>query len=68
MQKFSPFYVTYQNIVQYDHDLWKLDDFEKSVLELMTDPAYYKESHDLQNLFLALVLVFMGGEADLHIF
>ena len=39
MQKFSQFYITYRNIVQFDHDLGKLDYFEKSVLELMTDPV-----------------------------
>ena len=38
MQKFSQFYVTYRNIVQIDHNLWMLDYFEKSVLELMADP------------------------------
>ena len=37
MQKFSQFCVTYWNIVRFDHDLWKLDYFEKSVLELMAD-------------------------------
>ena len=35
MQKFSQFYVAYRNIVQFDHNLWKLDYFEKSVLEFM---------------------------------
>ena len=39
MQKIGQFYVTYQNIVQFDHNLWKLDYFEKSVLELMADPV-----------------------------
>ena len=39
MQKFSQFYVTYQNIVQFDHDLGKLDYFEKSVLKLMAGPV-----------------------------
>ena len=39
MQKFSQFYVTYRNIVQFDSKLWKLDYFEKSVLELMADPV-----------------------------
>ena len=39
MQKFSQFYVKYRNIVQFDHDLWKLDYFEKSVFELMTNPV-----------------------------
>ena len=39
MQKFSQFYATYQNIVQFDYKLWKLDYFEKSVLELMADPV-----------------------------
>ena len=29
MQKFSEFYVTYRNIVQFDYKLWKLDYFEK---------------------------------------
>ena len=45
MQKFSQFYVTYQNIVQFDHDLGKLDYFEKSVLELMAGPVF---THILQ--------------------
>ena len=40
MQKFSQFYVTYRNIVQFDHDLGKLDFFEKSVLKLMAGPVY----------------------------
>ena len=39
MQKIRQFYVIYQNIVQFDHSLWKLDYFEKSVLELMFDPV-----------------------------
>ena len=39
MQKFSQFCVTYRNIVRFDHDLWKLHYFEKSVLELMADPV-----------------------------
>ena len=38
MQKFSQFYVLYRNTVQFEHNLWKLDCFEKSVLELMADP------------------------------
>ena len=41
MQKFSKFYVTYRNIVQFDHDLGKLDYFEKSVLKLMASPVQY---------------------------
>ena len=40
MQKFSQFYVAYRNIVQFNHSLWKLDYFEKSVLELMADPVH----------------------------
>ena len=40
MQKFSQFYVTYRNIVQFDHDLGKLDYFEKSVLKLMAGPVH----------------------------
>ena len=39
MQKFSQFYVTYRNIVQFDHDFGKLDYFEKSVLKLMAGPV-----------------------------
>ena len=39
MQKFSQFYVTYRNIVQFEYKSWKLDHFEKSVLELMADPV-----------------------------
>ena len=39
MQKFSQFYITYRNIVQFDHDLGKLDYFEKRVLELMAGPV-----------------------------
>ena len=39
MQKVSQFYVTYRNIMQFDHNLWKLDYFETSVLELMADPV-----------------------------
>ena len=39
MQKFSQFYVTYRNIVQFDHNLGKLDYFEKSVLKLMAGPV-----------------------------
>ena len=46
MQKFSQFYVLYQNIVQFDHSSWKLDYFEKSVLELMADQVHAsKEKH-----------------------
>ena len=41
MQKFSQFYVTYWNIVQFNHDLGKLDYFEKSVLKLMAGPVVY---------------------------
>ena len=48
MQKFSQFYVTYRNIVQFESKLWKLDYFEKSVLELMADPVRGRE---LQNGF-----------------
>ena len=40
MQKFSQFYVTFRNIVQFDYKLWKLDYLKKSVLELMADPVY----------------------------
>ena len=40
MQKFSQFYVTYRNIVQFDHNFWKLEYFEKSVLELMAGPVH----------------------------
>ena len=43
MQKFSQFYVTYRNIVQFEYKLWKLDYFEKSVLELMADPVVQNE-------------------------
>ena len=43
MQKFSQFYVTYRNIVQFDHNLWKLDYSEKSVLELLADPVITQE-------------------------
>ena len=39
MLKFSQFYVTYRNIVQFDLYLGKLDYFEKSVLKLMADPV-----------------------------
>ena len=46
MQKFCQFYVTYRNIVQFEYTLWKLDYFEKSVLELMADPVY------IHNFFL----------------
>ena len=42
MQKFSQFYVTYRNIVQFDHDLGKVDYFEKSVLKLMAGPVAHK--------------------------
>ena len=53
MQKFSQFYVLYRNTVQFEHNLWKLDCFEKSVLELMADPVVgrslvlctYKRTH-----------------------
>ena len=44
MQKFSQFYVTYRNIVQFEYKLWKLDYFEKSVLELMADPVELAEA------------------------
>ena len=44
MQKFSQSYVTYQNIVQFDRSLRKLDYFEKSVLKLMADPVDVKKT------------------------
>ena len=46
MQKFSQFYVTYRNIVQFDHDLGKLDYFEKSVLKLMAGPVIQQRTKD----------------------
>ena len=45
MQKFSQFYVRYRNIVQFDHDLGKLDYFEKSVLKLMSGPVHVTLSY-----------------------
>ena len=39
MKTISQFYVINRKIVQFDHDLCKLDYFEKSVLELMADPV-----------------------------
>ena len=42
MQKFSHFYVTYRNIVQFDRNLWNLDYFEKSALELMADSVVHE--------------------------
>ena len=39
MPKLSQFYITCRNVVQFDHDLWNLDYFEKSVLKLMADPV-----------------------------
>ena len=40
MQKFSQFHVTYRNIMQFDRNFWKLDYFEKSVLELLAYPVW----------------------------
>ena len=55
MQKFSQFYVLYRNTVQFEHNLWKLDCFEKSVLELMADPVtsiFFKSAHAHSRLAL----------------
>ena len=44
MQKFGHFYVTYRNIVQFVHDLWKLDYFEKKCPRINGRPGSLKKS------------------------
>ena len=39
MQKFIQFYVTYWNIVQFDHNVWNLDYLKKSVIDFMANPV-----------------------------
>ena len=63
MQKFGQFYVIYRNIVQFDYKLWKLDYFEKSVLELMADPVpctiiTYSDTHSLTITEVGLFLCY----------
>ena len=66
---FGQFYVTYRNIVQFEYNLWKLDYFEKGVLELMADPivvAFWQ----LRSLIYAQTqkhLIFVHFDTDLRI-
>ena len=51
-QKFSQFYVTYHKIEVWPYDLWKLEYFEKIVLELMADLVF-----NLCPIFLNLLFI-----------